>query len=159
MGKASWGKALVVGIYFGIAQAAMPLIGYFLGTQFAGYISSYDHWIAFVILGVIGGKMIKDSFSEECEVSDNSLRIREMLPLAVATSIDALAVGVSFAFLRVQIWIAAAIIGVITLSISMIGVRLGGLFGEKGRHRAELLGGAVLVFLGIKILVEHLAGS
>lgn len=158
MRKISLQKALVVGLYFGIFQAGMPLIGYFLGKQFSSLITSYDHWITFILLAAIGLNMIRESRSDsdEEDKTDASLAPASMLPLAVATSIDALAVGISFAFLKVPIGPAVSFIGVITLVLSMIGVKIGNVFGVRYKSRAELAGGLVLVILGLKILLEHL---
>ena len=147
---------LAAGLYFGIFQALMPLIGYFLGSAFSRYITRYDHWVAFVLLAFIGGKMIKESFDEDDEKQDGSIRFFPMLLLAVATSIDALAVGLSFAFLSVSIWKAIAVIGVTTFIICAAGVRIGGSLGRHFKNKAELAGGIILVLIGIKILLEHL---
>lgn len=146
----------LVGLWFGGFQALMPVVGYFVGVQFKDAITAIDHWIAFVLLAIIGGNMIREAFSKEEEEADASLSFKKMLPLAVATSIDALAVGVSFAFLDVQIGIAASFIGVVTFLLSAAGVKVGSLFGAKYKQRAELVGGAILVLLGVKILLEHL---
>ncbi|WP_369298079.1 manganese efflux pump MntP family protein [uncultured Neglectibacter sp.] len=146
----------LVGLWFGGFQALMPVVGYFVGVQFKDAITAIDHWIAFVLLAIIGGNMIREAFSREEEEADASLSFQKMLPLAVATSIDALAVGVSFAFLDVQIGIAASFIGVVTFLLSAAGVKVGSLFGAKYKQRAELVGGAILVLLGVKILLEHL---
>jgi len=146
---------LIVGLYFGGFQAGMPLLGYFLGSSFAKYIEKFDHWIAFVLLGVIGFNMIRESREKEEELN-SSFGFKAMLPMAVATSIDALAVGVSFAIMQVQIGWAVAFIGVITFSLSAIGVKIGNHFGAKYKSKAELFGGVVLILLGIKILLEHL---
>lgn len=148
--------ALITGAYFGGFQALMPLIGFLLGTGFSDLITSVDHWIAFVLLGLIGGNMIKESFSKEEECLDCSFSFKAMLPLAVATSIDALAVGVTFAFLKVNIVPAVIFIGVITFTLSAAGVYLGNVFGAKYKSKAELAGGIVLVLMGLKILLEHL---
>jgi len=159
MPKATMKKALIVGLYFGIFQAGMPLVGYFLASLFADKIVSYDHWIAFALLCFLGGKMIWESFKKEKasgEEAEASLGPKKMLPLAVATSIDALAVGVSFAFLRVSIVPAVSLIGVATLVISMAGVKIGNVFGKKFKSKAELAGGIILVLIGLKILIEHL---
>ena len=147
--------AIITGLYFGGFQAGMPLIGYFLGRQFSEYIVAFDHWIAFVLLGLIGANMIKESFgdAEEC---DCSFCPKAMLPMAVATSIDALAVGVTFAFLNVSIVPAVSFIGVITFALSAVGVYIGHLFGAKFKSKAELVGGIVLILMGCKILLEHL---
>ena len=147
--------ALITGLYFGGFQAGMPLIGYFLGRSFQSYIESVDHWIAFVLLALIGANMIKESFggAEECNCS---FCPKAMLPMAVATSIDALAVGVTFAFLNVSIVPAVSFIGVITFSLSVVGVYVGHLFGAKFKSKAELTGGIVLILMGLRILLEHL---
>ena len=147
-----WRQCAVVGLYFGAFQAIMPLIGYFLGVQFREYITSVDHWIAFVLLALIGAKMLHEALSggEEAGSNDASLSFRAMLPLAVATSIDALAVGVTFAFLRVQIVPAVASIGAITFALSFAGVKIGNVFGDRFEKKAEICGGVIL------ILLEHL---
>ncbi|NCB52662.1 MAG: manganese efflux pump [Clostridia bacterium] len=150
-------SAIAVGLWFGGFQSLMPLIGYFLGVQFKGYIVSVDHWIAFVLLGVIGASMIKNALSEDSGTgSGDSLAFRVMLVLAIATSIDALAVGVTFAFLDVAIIPAVSFIGVITFTLSAVGVKIGNVFGTKYKAKAEFAGGAILILLGAKILLEHL---
>ncbi len=154
--KATVKQALCVGLYFGGFQMLMPLIGYLLGSQFESLITSIDHWIAFVLLGLIGGNMIREAIKNETEKLDDSFSVRTMLPLAVATSIDALAMGVTFAFLQVQIVPAVCFIGVITFLFSAAGLKVGNIFGAKFKQKAELLGGIVLVLMGIKILLEHL---
>ena len=146
---------LIAGLYFGGFQALMPLIGYLLGVQFQSLIQQFDHWIAFVLLSLIGLSMIKESREEADELND-SFSFKTMLPLAVATSIDALAVGVTFAFLQVDIVPAVSFIGVTTFILSAIGIRIGNIFGCKYKSRAELVGGIVLIVMGIKILLEHL---
>ena len=156
MEKLRWRQGLLVGVFFGGFQALMPLIGWLLGRQFEKYITSVDHWIAFILLGYIGGKMIWDAFHSEEETCPASFRLRELTMLAAATSIDALAVGITFAFLRVNIWLAVAIIGVCTFVISAAGVKIGNVFGARFKSKAELLGGVVLVLIGAKILLEHL---
>ncbi len=147
--------ALTCGIYFGFFQGFMPLVGYLLGTQFKDKIESIDHWIAFVLLFFIGFNMIKEAFGDEEEV-DPDFSIQAMIPLAIATSIDALAVGVTFAFLRVDIILSVTIIALSTFVISMIGVKIGHIFGLKYKSKAELAGGIILIGMGIKILLEHL---
>lgn len=147
---------LICGLYFGGFQALMPLIGYLLGVNFQTIIESIDHWIAFVLLGVIGFNMIREALGPNEECLDCSFTFRAMLPLAVATSIDALAVGVTFAFLKVRIVPAVSFIGVITFALSMLGVKLGNVFGSKWKNPAELVGGIILICMGLKILVEHL---
>jgi len=150
-------EVLIPGIYFGLFQTIMPLTGYFAGTFFAGKIQNLDHWIAFVLLAIIGGKMIWESFSkEEKKVNENPFQFIKMLLLAVATSIDALAVGITFAFFRINIFLAIIITGVITFCISIAGVKIGNTFGAKFKSKAEFIGGAVLIILGFKILIEHL---
>lgn len=156
MPRIRWKHAAVTGLWFGAFQAVMPLLGYFLGATFSGYIQSVDHWIAFVLLGLIGGNMIRESFSTEGELVDGSFAPLRMLPLAVATSIDALAVGVTFAFLQVDILAAVLLIGVTTFAISVAGVKIGTVFGEKFSAKAECAGGLLLVLMGAKILLEHL---
>lgn len=147
--------SLITGLYFGGFQAGMPLIGYFLGTQFKSLITSIDHWIAFILLGLIGANMIRESFGEPDELNE-SFSPSTMLPLAIATSIDALAVGVTFAFLNVNVASSVSIIGITTFILSAAGVRIGNVFGAKFKSKAELAGGIVLVLIGIKILIEHL---
>lgn len=145
----------IVGLYFGGFQALMPLLGYFLGVQFQSLITSIDHWIAFVLLGLIGGNMIREALGEE-ECVDASFSAKTMLPLAVATSIDALAVGVTFAFLQVEIIPAVSFIGSVTFLLSALGLLVGNIFGAKFKSKAEIFGGVVLIAMGIKILLEHL---
>lgn len=147
--------ACLTALWFGGFQALMPLIGYFLGVSFADFVSSVDHWIAFVLLGLIGGNMIKESFSkDECDYSPD-FSFKTMLSLAVATSIDALAIGVSFAFLRVNIWTSVLIIGLTTGAFSALGVCIGKFFGCRYKSKAEFTGGFILVAMGVKILLEH----
>ena len=156
--KLSLKAPLIVGLYFGLFQALMPLIGYLLGVSFKNYIVSIDHWISFILLFIIGFNMIKESFESECCDcnKDNSLKFKTMLALAIATSIDALAVGVTFAFLSVDIISAITIIGVTTFVISMFGVKIGNVFGAKYKQKAEFAGGVILILMGTKILIEHL---
>ena len=146
---------LIVGGYFGGFQALMPLVGYLLGISFQQFIVSIDHWIAFILLGIIGINMIKESFEDDENVNA-SFSFKDMLPLAVATSIDALAVGITFAFLQVNIALAVTLIGVITFIFSAVGIKIGAIFGDKFKNKAELLGGVVLILIGLKILLEHL---
>lgn len=153
LGKIKPKHKCIAGAWFGGFQALMPLIGYFLGSFFAEMIEKYDHWVAFVLLAIIGGNMIKESFGKDEKV-DSSMDVKSMLLLAIATSIDALAVGVTFAFLQVQIVPAVSFIGVITFIFSAVGVKIGSLFGTKYKSKAELFGGIVLVLIGIKILLE-----
>ncbi|MDD3141438.1 MAG: manganese efflux pump MntP family protein [Lachnospiraceae bacterium] len=156
MKKCTWAKAVIVGLWFGIFQAGMPLIGYFLGSQFKNVITSFDHWIAFLLLAIIGLHMIKEARTEACEISEAELDIKTMFGLAIATSIDALAVGVTFAFLKVQIIPAVSFIGIVTFVLSLIGVRMGNVFGTRYKSKAEWVGGLILILMGFKILVEHL---
>jgi len=150
-------EVLIPGFYFGFFQMLMPLIGYFAGTFFSGYIQAFDHWIAFALLGLIGGKMIKESFSKKEEkINDNPFQCIKMLFLAIATSIDALAVGITFSFFEMNIFKTIIIIGIITFCISTVGVKIGNVFGTKFKSKAEFFGGVVLVILGIKILIDHL---
>lgn len=158
-GKVNFKHAGVIALFFGGFQALMPLIGYFLGIGFEKYITKIDHWIAFLLLGFIGGKMVIEAIKEwnaEDKQEEDKLVIKELFILAVATSIDALAVGITFAFLSVNIWSAISIIGVTTFILSLIGVVIGNKFGSKYKSKAELVGGIILVLMGIKILLEHL---
>ena len=146
---------LSAGLYFGGFQMLMPLIGFFLGTQFQSFIEQFDHWVAFILLCLIGINMIKES-AEECETLDASFGFKAMLPLAIATSIDAMAVGVTFAFMEVNVALAVGLIGVITFILSVIGINIGNIFGCKYRTKAEIFGGIVLIGIGLKILLEGL---
>ncbi len=143
------------GLYFGGFQALMPLLGWLLGRQFESLIKSIDHWIAFVLLALIGANMIREALGDEEDVND-SFSFKTMLPLAVATSIDALAVGVTFAFLEVQILPAILLIGCTTFALPAAGVKIGNVFGSGLQSKAEIAGGVILILLGIKILIEHL---
>ena len=156
MQKMSLKNAAIVGLYFGGFQGFMPFLGYLLGSRFQSAITAYDHWIAFVLLAVIGGSMIKEPMDPEAEACDAPLAVKDMTILAIATSIDALAVGVTFAFLQVQILPAVSFIGVITFVLSMVGVKTGVVFGARYKSRAELTGGLILILMGLKILLEHL---
>ncbi|MDD6395576.1 MAG: manganese efflux pump MntP family protein [Acutalibacteraceae bacterium] len=147
---------ITAGAYFGGFQALMPLIGYMLGKQFESMITSIDHWIAFVLLGIIGGNMVREALSGDDDVQNDSFSFKTMFPLAIATSIDALAIGVTFAFLKVNIIPAVLLIGVITFGFSAVGIKIGNAFGTKYKSKAELAGGLILILLGIKILIEHL---
>lgn len=153
--KMEWNKALLCGVFFGGFQALMPLIGYALGSNFREMIESVDHWIAFILLAFIGGSMIREAFSGDNDVKEG-FDFKTMLILAVSTSIDALAVGVGFAFLKVNIWQSITLIGIITLVLSSIGVKVGSVFGTKFKNKAELAGGIILILIGLKILLEHL---
>lgn len=148
--------AVIIALYFGTFQVLMPAIGYLLGSRFQQSITAYDHWIAFILLAIIGGNMIKESFDPETETSSPSVHFKEMLILAIATSIDALAVGITFAFLQVSLIPAISTIGIITFVISVLGVKVGNVFGTKYRSKAEFAGGLILIVIGSKILMEHL---
>ena len=147
--------ALLAGLYFGGFQALMPVLGWLLGYRFETLITSIDHWVAFILLALIGGNMIRESFSDEEELNDD-FGVKTMLLLAVATSIDALAVGITFAFLSVRILPAAGTIGVTTFLLSVLGIYIGRAFGARWKSRAELAGGLILILIGLKILLEHL---
>lgn len=148
------------GIWFGGFQALMPVIGYYLGVSFADFVANIDHWIAFILLGIIGGNMIKESsHKDEPCCAEPDFSFRTMLAMAVATSIDALAVGVSFAFLKVNIWEAVGLIGVITFLFSAAGVLIGNFFGARWKSKAEFAGGFILIAMGLKILLEHTVGA
>lgn len=155
LGKITKKHMCLAGAWFGGFQALMPLIGYFAGRFFADYITKYDHWIAFILLAIIGGSMIKEAFGEEEEM-DNSMDAKSMFVLAVATSIDALAVGVTFAFLKVAIIPAVTFIGVITFVCSAAGIKIGSIFGARYKAKAEIAGGVILILIGLKILIEGL---
>ena len=159
MAKVNLRKALIVGMYFGTFQAGMPLIGYLIASLFAERVFTYGDWVAFAVLAFLGGKMIFDSFRKDDEKINNqeqSLKLTTMLPLAIATSIDALAVGASFALIQVSIVPAVIFIGITTLVISMAGVKIGNLFGIRFKAKAQIAGGIILVLIGLKILLEHL---
>lgn len=156
MPRMSWKGACIVGLYFGGFQAAMPFAGYFLGSSLSQGIGVYDHWIAFILLVIIGGNMIKESLSHEEECTTSALDVKHMMPLAVATSIDALAVGVTFSFLNVKILPAVSFIGGVTFLLSLLGVKVGNAFGSRYKSKAELAGGVILILMGGKILFEHL---
>ena len=154
--KSNLKKSIIVASYMGIFQAIMPVIGYFLGMSFADKITSIDHWLAFALLLVIGIKMIKEALSTEKEVINDKVDFKEMIILAIATSIDALAVGITFAFLNVNLWFAVSLIGMITFLLCFVGTKIGSIFGDKYENKAELVGGLILILLGIKIVLEHL---
>lgn len=151
--KVTLRHALTCGIWFGVFQAGMPVLGYFLGSQFSSLLNRVGPWVAFILLALIGANMVRESFGEDEEV-DNDFSAKAMLPLAVATSIDALAVGVSFAAMQVNIVTAACIIGITTCVLSAIGVKVGAVFGDKYRALAERMGGIVLILIGLKTLIE-----
>ncbi|MCH5348736.1 MAG: manganese efflux pump [Oscillospiraceae bacterium] len=159
MRKLNMVHAYIIALFFGGFQAIMPLIGYLLGTSFSKYIEAFDHWIAFVLLAFIGGKMVIEAVKEkdgEEEEKTDVLKMGELTVLAVATSIDALAVGITFAFLKVNIFFSILIIGVTTFALSLGGVLLGNRFGAKYKNKAEIAGGVILILIGLKILLEHL---
>lgn len=156
MKKMNWKKAIIIAFYFGIFQALMPVIGYFLGVNFETLVTNIDHWIALVLLSIIGGNMIKEALQKEEKTSNDSVKFKEMVILAIATSIDALAVGITFAFLKADIVFAFSSIGIITFLISLIGVKIGNVFGDRFEKKAEIFGGCILIFLGIRILLNHL---
>lgn len=156
MPKCTFKKAAIVGLWFGGFQALMPAIGYVLGAQFQEAIASIDHWIAFVLLALIGGNMIHEALDNDEEEADASLDVKTMFLLAVATSIDALAIGITFAFLKVNIIPAVCFIGIVTFIISFAGVKIGNVFGARYKNKAEIVGGVILILLGLKILLEHL---
>ena len=156
MKKADFKKISIIGLYFGVFQAGMPIIGYFLGKGFESFVVQIDHWIAFILLLFIGANMIREALSKKEEETSDDISFKTMIILSIATSIDALAVGITFAFLNVSMMFAAIIIGIITFVLSVIGVLIGNKFGNKYEKRAELFGGTVLILMGIKILLEHL---
>lgn len=149
-------KSFVIALFFGVFQAVMPYIGYLLGSIFAEKLQAVDHWIAFVLLSIIGVNMIRESRDKTCTIEEDRLDLKNLFMLAIATSIDALAVGVSFAFLKIKISLAVFVIGLTTFVISFFGVRIGRAFGIALKDKAQVTGGLILIFLGLKILVEHL---
>ena len=156
MKKMNWKNASIIGAYFGIFQGLMPIIGYLIGMNFQSKIEGVDHWIAFVLLGTIGINMIKEAISKQNEIVSESINFKEMIILGIATSIDALVIGITFAFLKVNCILASSLIGVITFAISVLGVKIGNVFGSKYEKKAQFTGGTILIILGIKILLEHL---
>ena len=152
----SWRMALVCGLWFGFFQALMPTIGYFLGAQFQEFIEAFDHWIAFGLLFLIGINLIREALSKKEEDANGSLDFKTMLFLAIATSIDALAVGISFACIQVQLWSSVLVIGLTTFFLSVLGVRVGNIFGSQHEKTAGIIGGIILILIGLKILMEHL---
>ena len=155
--KFSWRMALICGLWFGFFQALMPTVGYFLGAQFQEMIESYDHWIAFGLLALIGANMIREAMSKTEEESTNAaLDFKTMFLLAIATSVDALAVGVSFACIQVKLWSSVLVIGLTTFVFSVLGVKIGNVFGSKYEKSAGIIGGIILIIIGLKILLEHL---
>ena len=159
-GKVRLRHAVTAGVYFGGFQALMPLIGYLLGVRFQSMITAFDHWIAFALLALIGANMLREALSkEDGEEMNDSFGFKTMLPLAIATSIDALATGVSFAVTDTNIWIAISLVGATTFAFSAAGVKIGNAFGLKYKSKAEFVGGLILILMGVKILVEHLRGA
>ena len=156
MKKINWKSTLIIAIYFGLFQAIMPVFGYLLGSSFSVIVQKLDHWIAFILLAIIGGNMIKESKDDETEKRNDKVDFKTMIILAIATSIDALAIGVTFAFFEVNIFLSIIIIGIITLILSFLGVIIGNKFGDKFQNKAEFTGGVILIFMGLKILLEHL---
>ena len=154
--KFKWKNAIIIAGYFGCFQGIMPLIGYFLGASFSNLVEYIDHWIAFFLLLIIGGKMVKESADDDLEKNNDNIDFKTMTLLGIATSIDALAIGVTFAFLKTNILRAVFLIGIITFVLSFLGVKIGNRFGDKLQKKAELMGGVVLILIGIKILLEHL---
>lgn len=154
--KPAFRHYLSVGLWFGGFQALMTVLGYFVGAQFADVVCNYDHWIAFILLGLLGIEMLKDARSKEEKQIRDDYSFKTMLIMAIATSIDALAVGVSLAFAEVNIWTVTALIGIITLLLSMAGLKIGSIFGNRYKSSAEIIGGIVLIFMGVKILITHL---
>ena len=156
MSKMNWKNAIIIALYFGIFQAVMPIIGYFLGSSFSSFVENVDHWIAFILLLLIGIGMIRESFDDEVEKRNDKVDFKTMAILAIATSIDALAVGITFAFLKADLLLSVLVIGIITFALSILGVVLGNKFGDKFQNKAELAGGIILILIGTKILLEHL---
>ena len=149
-------NCMIVGLYFGLFQAIMPLIGYLLGSTLGDTIIKIDHWVAFALLTILGSNMLIDVFSNKSDEGNCELTFKAMLPLAIATSIDALAVGITFAFLKVNIILSISLIGIITFIMSFMGVKIGNKFGNKFEKKAQILGGVILISIGIKILLTHL---
>lgn len=157
MKKYDWKKGFIIALYFGLFQAGMPVIGYLLGSTFESFITKIDHWIAFILLCTIGANMIREIFSNDENNSNDLVDFKTMFPLAVATSIDALAVGITFSFLKVNIIAAFTTIGLTTFIISFLGSKIGNKFGDKYEKKAKFVGGLILILIGIKILLEHLS--
>ena len=156
MKKMNWKKACIIGLYFGGFQAIMPVIGYFFGSSFESIITNIDHWLAFILLAIIGTKMIQEAFQKEEEEYNEDISVKTMLVLSIATSIDALAVGITFAFFKVNLLLAITLIGTITFILSVIGTKIGNKFGDKYKSKSELAGGIILIIIGLKILLEHI---
>ncbi len=158
MARLDWKKALIIASWFAFFQMLMPAAGYLAGSRFSAFVASVDHWIAFVLLSLIGGNMIREFFHPDEEKANDDVSFGIMLPLAVATSIDALVTGITFAFLSVNLWISILLIGLITFALCVAGVLLGRQAGRRLEKYASMLGGAVLILIGLKILIEHLSG-
>ena len=157
MRRMNYKKAIIIAAFFGVFQALMPALGYVLGTTFDNKIAAIDHWIAFILLALIGANMIKEALSsDDDECQDDSLRLGDLIMLSIATSIDALAVGITFAFFNVSLLLSVSMIGIIAFIICVIGVKVGNVFGEKYKSKAELAGGLILIVMGAKILIDHL---
>ena len=156
MKKMNWKKAIIIGVYFGLFQGLMPVVGYFLGVSFESLVTKIDHWIAFGLLVFIGTNMLKEAFGNASENCNDNVDFKTMVVLAIATSIDALTVGITFSFLKVNILLSIFIIGIITFLICVIGVKIGNKFGNKYEVKAKIAGGVILILMGIKILLEHL---
>ncbi len=156
MKKPRFFQALVIALWFGVFQALMPILGFLLGSRFQSVLMTMDHWIAFTLLGIIGAHMIREASADNETQTEEDIGIKTMFPLALATSIDALAVGVTFAFLRADILFAASSIGIVTFGLSLAGVKAGTVFGARYKAKAEIAGGIILILLGSKILLEHL---
>ena len=156
MKKLELKKAIKIALYFGVFQAGMPVIGYILGSKFQNIFTRIDHWVAFILLGIIGINMIKESFENDEDKYNDDVDFKTMIILAIATSIDALAVGITFAFLNTNLVLSVSIIGIITFTISLIGVKIGNKFGDKYEQKAEFTGGAILILMGLEILLDHL---
>lgn len=155
MKKMNWKKAIIIAMYFGFFQMIMPIVGFIIGTSFSELLEKIDHWVAFILLDFIGIKMIKEAYCKQETINDN-IDVNTMLILALATSVDAMAVGITYAFLEVtNVWVSFALIGAITFVLSLIGVKIGNKFGAKYGNKAEIFGGMILIFIGIKILIEH----
>ena len=156
MKKLNWKKTIIIALYLGLFQALMPVLGYFLGSTFSTIVQRVDHWIAFILLAIIGGNMIKESADENEKKLNDKVDVKTMILLSIATNIDALAVGVTFAFFEVSLLLAILIIGMISFILSVLGVITGNKFGNKLQNKAELTGGIIIIIIGFKILLEHL---
>ena len=156
MKKINLKNAIIIATYFGVFQLIMPVIGFFIGKACSEFVNNIDHWIAFFLLSVTGINMIKSSFNDEAEKKNDNIDVKTMVVLSIATSIDALAIGITFAFFKINLLLSVLIIGIITFVLSLIGIKIGNTFGDKFQNKAELTGGIILVLIGLKILLEHL---